>query len=137
MDESGQPVAVGEMGRLLIRGRSGAASYWNNPEKTAQTMLGDWMNTGDTYTQDEAGYFAYCGRADDMLKVSGQWVSPAEVEGILFQHPAVLEAAVVGWEDDNRPGQTQGIRGAQRRPDPFSRPGPGTERVCQRPHPAA
>ena len=102
VDESGQPVAVGEMGRLLIRGRSGAASYWNNPEKTAQTMLGDWMNTGDTYTQDEAGYFAYCGRADDMLKVSGQWVSPAEVEGILFQHPAVLEAAIVGWEDDNR-----------------------------------
>ena len=102
VDESEQPVAAGEMGRLLIRGQSGAAYYWNNPEKTAQTMLGDWMNTGDTYTQDEEGYFAYCGRADDMLKVSGQWVSPAEVEGILFQHPAVLEAAIVGWEDDNR-----------------------------------
>ncbi len=102
VDESGQPVAAGEMGRLLIRGQSGAAYYWNNPEKTAQTMLGDWMNTGDTYVQDEEGYFAYCGRADDMLKVSGQWVSPAEVEGILFQHPAVLEAAIVGWEDDSR-----------------------------------
>ncbi len=102
VDENGQPVAVGEMGRLLIRGQSGAAYYWNNPEKTAQTMLGDWMNTGDTYAQDDEGYFAYCGRADDMLKVSGQWVSPAEVEGILFQHPAVLEAALVGWEDENR-----------------------------------
>ena len=102
VDESGQPVAVGAIGRLLIQGQSGAAYYWNNPEKTAQTMLGDWINTGDTYVQDEEGYFAYCGRADDMLKVSGQWVSPAEVEGILFQHPAVLEAAVVGWEDDNR-----------------------------------
>ena len=101
VDESGNPVAVGDMGRLLIQGQSGAAYYWNNPEKTAQTMLGDWINTGDTYVQDEEGYFAYCGRADDMLKVSGQWVSPAEVEGILFQHPAVLEAAVVGWEDAN------------------------------------
>ncbi len=101
VDESGQPIAAGEMGRLLIRGQSGAAYYWNNPEKTAQTMLGDWINTGDTYVQDEEGYFAYCGRADDMLKVSGQWVSPAEVEGILFQHPAVLEAAIVGWEDDH------------------------------------
>ena len=102
VDESGNPVATGEMGRLLIRGQSGATYYWNNPEKTAQTMLGDWINTGDTYVQDEAGYFTYCGRADDMLKVSGQWVSPAEVEGILFEHPAVLEAAIVGWEDDNR-----------------------------------
>ena len=101
VDESGNPVAVGDMGRLLIQGQSGAAYYWNNPEKTAQTMLGDWINTGDTYVQDEDGYFAYCGRADDMLKVSGQWVSPAEVESILFQHPAVLEAAIVGWEDDN------------------------------------
>ncbi len=102
VDESGNPVATGEMGRLLIRGQSGAAYYWNNPEKTAQTMLGDWINTGDTYVQDEAGYFTYCGRADDMLKVSGQWVSPAEVEGILFQHPAVLEAAIIGWEDAHR-----------------------------------
>jgi acyl-coenzyme A synthetase/AMP-(fatty) acid ligase len=60
------------------------------------------LRTGDTYYQDADGVYWYCGRSDDMLKVSGQWVSPAEVEGLLFQHPAVLEAAVVGWEDENR-----------------------------------
>ncbi len=102
VDDRGSPVPQTDIGRLLIKGQSGAACYWNNPDKTAETMLGEWINTGDTYSQAEDGYFIYCGRADDMLKVSGQWVSPAEVEGILFQHPAVLEAAIVGWEDDNK-----------------------------------
>lgn len=102
VDEAGRRVTPGDVGRLLIKGQSGAAYYWKNPEKTAATMRDDWINTGDTYLQDAAGRFVYCGRSDDMLKVSGQWVAPAEVEGILFQHPAVLEAAVVGWEDEHR-----------------------------------
>ena len=103
VDEDDKPVAQGDVGRLLVKGRSAAARYWKNPEKTAATMLGDdWINTGDTYLQDAVGRYVYCGRSDDMLKVSGQWVAPAEVEGILFQHPAVLEAAVVGWEDDHK-----------------------------------
>ena len=103
VDEDDKPVAQGDVGRLLVKGRSAAARYWKNPEKTAATMLGDdWINTGDTYLQDADGRYVYCGRSDDMLKVSGQWVAPAEVEGILFRHPAVLEAAVVGWEDDHK-----------------------------------
>jgi len=99
VDEHGQPVTPGEMGTLLIRGESTASFYWNKHEKTKNTMQGHWLSTGDTYYQDADGYFWYGGRADDMLKVSGQWVSPAEVESVLIAHPAVLQAAVVGAAD--------------------------------------
>jgi benzoate-CoA ligase len=99
IDEDGLPVPQGEMGALLIRGDSTAASYWNQHEKTKNVMRGHWFYTGDTYYQDAEGYFWYGGRADDMLKVGGQWVSPAEVEGALIAHPSVLEAAVVGASD--------------------------------------
>jgi benzoate-CoA ligase len=101
VDEHGRDVPQGEIGDLLVKGGSITAGYWHKLETTRKALQGEWLHTGDTYYQDAAGVFWYCGRSDDMLKVSGQWVSPAEVEGLLFQHPAVLEAAVVGWEDDN------------------------------------
>jgi len=98
--EDGQVAPDGESGRLFIRGESTATRYWNNPERTAQTMVDGWLDTGDTYIRDEDGYFIYCGRSDDMLKVGGIWCSPFEIEGRLIEHPAVLEAAIVGREDD-------------------------------------
>ena len=98
-DEQGQNVAQGEIGNLLISGDSIAASYWNKHEKSKSTMHGQWIHTGDKYYQDTDGYFWYAGRSDDMLKVSGQWVSPIEVEAALIAHPAVLESAVVGAMD--------------------------------------
>jgi benzoate-CoA ligase family protein len=98
--EGGGEVPRGESGRLHVRGASTAAYYWNNPEKTAATMLGnDWLDTGDTYLQDADGYYQYCGRSDDMLKVGGIWCSPIEIEGRLISHPRVLEAAVIGVPD--------------------------------------
>ncbi len=100
IDENGDPAASGDSGQLFIRGGSAAKYYWNNPEKTAQTMVDGWLNTGDTYIQDEGGYFVYCGRSDDMLKVGGIWCSPFEIEARLIEHPKVLEAAVVGREDE-------------------------------------
>jgi benzoate-CoA ligase family protein len=102
VDEHGKPVPLGESGRLWIRSESAAKYYWNKPEKTAETMVDGWLNTGDTYRQDEDGYFIYDGRSDDMLKVGGIWCSPVEVENCLIVHPAVLEAAVVGHADENQ-----------------------------------
>jgi benzoate-CoA ligase len=99
VDENDQPVALGEIGNLWVRGDSTCAAYWNQPEKTAQTIKGDWLRTGDKYTLDADGFYWYAGRADDMLKVGGLWVSPIEVENALMEHPAVLECAVVGRED--------------------------------------
>ena len=101
-DEHGVEVRQGEIGDLLVKGGSVTSGYWHKLEATRRALHGEWIRTGDKYYCDADGVFWYCGRSDDMLKVSGQWVSPAEVEGILFRHPAVLEAAVVGWEDENR-----------------------------------
>ncbi len=95
-DESGHAVKQGDIGNLLIRGDSITAYYWNKHEKTKDVISGHWIHTGDKYYEDAGGYFWYCGRSDDVLKVGGQWVSPVEVEGALIAHPAVLEAAVVG-----------------------------------------
>jgi benzoate-CoA ligase family protein len=99
VDEQGQPVPQGEIGNLLIAGDSTCTQYWNKHERTKATILGSWIQTGDKYYQDEQGYYWYCGRSDDMLKVSGQWVSPVEVEAALITHASVLEAAVVGRAD--------------------------------------
>jgi len=100
INDQGQTVTRGHSGRLLIRGLSSAKYYWNNKERTAQTMRADgWLDTGDTYEQDAAGYFIYCGRSDDMMKVGGIWCSPFEIEAKLIEHPKVLEAAVVGRQD--------------------------------------
>ncbi len=101
-DEAGQPVQQGDIGNLLIAGDSTTSHYWNKHEKTKNTLNGHWIATGDKYYQDAEGYYWYCGRSDDMLKVGGQWVSPIEVENTLIAHPAVLEAAVVGAIDEEK-----------------------------------
>jgi len=98
--EDGRPVADGEIGDLYIQGPSAALMYWTNRGKTQATFLGDWTKSGDKYQRDADGYYTYAGRSDDMLKVSGQYVSPFEVEATLSQHPAVLEAAVIGVTDE-------------------------------------
>ena len=99
LDDDGVPVRANEIGNLWIMGDSICAGYWNQHEKTKNTIEGHWIRTGDKYTQDEDGFFWYAGRADDMLKVGGLWVSPVEVENALMAHPAVLECGVVGQED--------------------------------------
>ena len=98
-DEDGKPVPVGEVGDLYIQGPSAALMYWTNREKTRHTFQGHWVKSGDKYTVDTDGYYTYSGRSDDMLKVSGQYVSPIEVESALMDHAAVLEAAVIGRVD--------------------------------------
>jgi benzoate-CoA ligase len=102
VDEEGRPVKPGELGELQVRGPTSAACYWNNREKSRSAFLGPWFRSGDKFRQDGDGYFVYAGRSDDMMKVSGLFVSPAEVEAALASHDAVLEAAVVAREDDNR-----------------------------------
>jgi benzoate-CoA ligase len=99
VDEDGAPVGPNVIGNLAIRGGSLFAGYWNRRDATARAIRGEWYHTGDKYTCDADGYYWYTGRADDMLRVSGHWVSPAEVEAALISHPAVLEAAVVGHKD--------------------------------------
>ena len=99
VDENRNEVQRGEEGRLLIQGDSICKYYWNNSEKTKTTIVDDWLNTGDTYHQDEEGYFIYSGRSDDMMKVGGIWCSPFEIEAKLVEHPKVLEVAVVGCKD--------------------------------------
>jgi len=101
LDESGAPVPRGEVGNLWIRGDSTCASYWNQHERTKDTIEGHWIRTGDKYTVDKDGYFWYQGRTDDMLKVGGQWVSPVEVENVLVSHAAVLECGVIGRQDQD------------------------------------
>ncbi len=99
-NEQGQPVPVGEVGDLYIQGPSAAHLYWNQREKSTATFQGSWVKSGDKYVMDADGYYTYAGRSDDMLKVSGQYVSPIEVESALMGHEAVLECAVVGKPDD-------------------------------------
>lgn len=96
LDEDERPVPTNEAGNLYVKGDSAAAFYWRSHEKTKATMRGEWMFAGDWYREDEDGYFWYEGRADDMIKVSGLWVSPVEVEATLGEHEKVLEAAAVG-----------------------------------------
>jgi benzoate-CoA ligase len=103
IDDDGQVIETpGEMGELQVRGPTSAMMYWNNRAQSRATFLGEWTRSGDKYVEDENGYFVYCGRRDDMLKVSGMYVSPFEVEGVLQSHPDVLEAAVVGWPDTDK-----------------------------------
>ena len=99
-DAESNEVTVGEMGTLKIKGDSAALCYWNAHEKSKETFAGDWCTTGDQFHVDENGYYWYHGRTDDMLKVSGVFVAPAEIENCLLQHEAVLECAVVGYESE-------------------------------------
>ncbi len=101
LNEAGEAVAPGDSGRLFVQGASSTPYYWNNPEKTAETIHGEWLDTSDTYSQDDDGYFVFSGRSDDMLKVGGIWCSPIEIESRLIEHPKVLEAAVIGREDEH------------------------------------
>ena len=96
-DDSGTPVATGEIGELHVRGPTIALGYWNNQERTRNTFIGEWLRTGDKYRRNADGSFVYVGRADDLFKVSGNWLSPAEVEAALMLHPNVVEAAVVPY----------------------------------------
>lgn len=97
--DDGRPVAPGEIGDLFIRGPSAALLYWTSRDKTRSTFLGDWVRSGDKYVVDADGWYTYAGRSDDMLKVSGQYVSPIEVESALMGHAAVMECAVIGLAD--------------------------------------
>jgi 4-hydroxybenzoate-CoA ligase/benzoate-CoA ligase len=98
--DDGRPVPDGDEGSLWVKGPSACAGYWNQREKSLATFHGPWTRTGDRYVRDAEGYYTYAGRADDMLKVGGIWVSPFEVESALGAHDAVLEAAVVGHPDE-------------------------------------
>lgn len=99
--DDGSEVPRGEIGNLWVRGGGAFAGYWNIPELTARTKKDGWVLTGDKFTCDAGGYFHYCGRADDMMKVAGMWVSPGEVENALLAHPAIAEVAVVARADEN------------------------------------
>ena len=101
-DEAGAAISGPGIGDLWVRGESIGAGYWNKPDATARTFAGGWLRTGDKYRRDEDSYYHFAGRADDMLKVGGIWVSPFEVENALMAHPQVLEAAVIGGEDAER-----------------------------------
>jgi benzoate-CoA ligase family protein len=101
VDEDGQPVPSGELGDLIVRGDSTCAFYWNRHELTKDTISGHWIRTGDKYRLDDDGFFWFAGRSDDMLKVGGIWVSPAEVEHLLLEHPAVQACGVTGREDQD------------------------------------
>ena len=95
-DEDGRAVGIGEIGDLYVKGPSAALMYWNDCARSRASFQGEWMKTGDKYSCDADGFYTYAGRNDDMLKISGQYVSPFEVEGMLVRHPQVLEAAVIG-----------------------------------------
>ena len=100
VDDAGHPVPPGSIGDLLVAGPSIAPCYWNRRELSAERMRGRWFFTGDKYRVDDDGYYWYAGRSDDMFRVSGQWVSPIEVECTLIEHPYVLEAAVIAFEEE-------------------------------------
>jgi benzoate-CoA ligase family protein len=99
VDDEGREVPVGDVGNLMVKGDATAPYYWNKHEQTKRMMQGEWLKTGDTYYRDIEGYYWYCGRSDDMMKVGGLWVSPIEIENTLMEHPAVLETAVVSDVD--------------------------------------
>jgi acyl-coenzyme A synthetase/AMP-(fatty) acid ligase len=124
VDGEGREVSAGEMGTLRVRGDSAALCYWHAHEKSKETFAGDWCTTGDQFHVDEEGYYWYHGRTDDMLKVSGVYVAPGEIENCLLQHEAVQECAVVGHDAGDglvkpkafivtRPGAQQGEELAQ------------------------
>ncbi len=124
VDERGEPVPDGQPGDLLLKGESIAAAYWNQHEKTKATFMGEWHRTGDKFVREADGFFTYVGRSDDLLKVSGAYVAPVEVEAALLAHAAVAEAAVVGARDENgleKPKAFVVLRDGQRGDEAMSR----------------
>ncbi len=101
LDEDNKEVPLGEIGTLWVKNDGTTPYYWNNHEKSKQNILGEWFNTGDKFYMDDEGFYWYAGRADDMLKSGGIWVSPLEIEGILLEHHAVLDCAVIGAPDSS------------------------------------
>lgn len=101
VDEDGNEVGTGKIGNLLLKGETIASAYWNKHDETKRNMLGEWFVTGDRYIRDKEGFFHYQGRSDDMMRVGGKWVSPMEIEKTLLAHPAVSEAAVVDYKDED------------------------------------
>lgn len=101
VDDVGNDVANEMPGRLLVKGQSVTTRYWNDPERTAKAIVNGWFDTNDTFRRDKDGHYIFCGRSGDMLKVSGRWVSPFEIESTLAEHPKILEAAVIGRIDEN------------------------------------
>jgi 4-hydroxybenzoate-CoA ligase len=99
VDDKGVSLGTDEIGELVVRGPSAGDGYWNQRAKSRCTFAGEWTYTGDKYRCDAEGYYYYCGRTDDMFKVSGMWVSPFDVEAALISHDAVLDAAVIGRQD--------------------------------------
>ncbi|MGH7173267.1 MAG: benzoate-CoA ligase family protein [Gemmataceae bacterium] len=99
VDEAGRELGDGEIGELIVRGPSAGEGYWRQRAKSRSTFVGEWTHSGDKFRRDKDGYYYYCGRTDDMFKVSGMWVSPFDVEAALASHEAVLEAAVIGKRD--------------------------------------
>jgi benzoate-CoA ligase len=99
VSDDGADAAPGDLGELWVRGPSTTAGYWNQPQKNQATFVDGWMRTGDKFGRDSDGAYVHHGRLDDMLKVSGQWVSPVEVEAALTAHEGVAEAAVIGVSD--------------------------------------
>jgi benzoate-CoA ligase len=102
VDEEGRDAPAGKIGDLYVSGPTSAIMYWNIRERTKETFQGPWTRSGDKYYLDEDGYYVYAGRSDDMLKVSGQYVSPFEIEASLATHPDVLETAVIGLPDEHK-----------------------------------
>ena len=100
LDDESHPVPIGEAGDLYVKGDSALSLYWAQHEKTKRSVLGEWFFTGDRYRVDADGFYWYEGRSDDMIKVSGLWASPIEIESVLLEHPAVAESAVVGVDVD-------------------------------------
>ncbi len=121
VDEAGHDVVEGAIGEMLVRGASAAAGYWNQRSRSRRTFEGEWTRTGDKYFRRPDGVYIYCGRADDMFKVSGIWVSPFEVEDALIAHPSVLEAAVVPAADDNGLIKPKAFVVLKQKPDGSSR----------------
>jgi len=99
VDDDARELPIGQVGNLMVKGDANSPYYWNKHEQTKRTMQGEWLKTGDTYYCDGEGYYWYCGRSDDMMKVGGLWVSPIEIENTLMEHPAVLESGVIGDTD--------------------------------------
>jgi 4-hydroxybenzoate-CoA ligase len=120
VDEQGDAVSVGNIGELLVSGPSAADSYWNKRAQSQATFQGRWTRTGDKYQLREDGRLIYCGRTDDMFKVSGIWVAPFEVEQALISHPAVLECAVIAARDKDgleKPKAFVVLKSRERTPD--------------------